>query len=333
MPSFFTFGHSTHSLKEIKKILDYYLLDYLVDVRRFPVSGRSLWLSKESLEEYFGKKYVYLGKYLGGYRKGGYEKHMETEEFKSGIKELLNLEGRVGIMCSEKLWFRCHRRYIADYLAKMGHVVIHIIDFREYIHPSFPLTPIPKNFFERDAEIVARELLGKILVRKIGKTILAGRIVETEAYYGKGDPASRAKHGKKEYNKAMWLPGGHIFVYMVHANWMLNITTDGDEAQAVLIRSLEPLVGIKRMKMHRGVENIRELCRGPGKLSRAMAITSDMNSKPLEEKTGLWITHAEFSGSIERSGRIGVKEDMEVPMRFFVKDSPFVSKIFYRKLS
>ncbi len=176
-----------------------------------------------------------------------------------------------------------------------------------------------ENFFRRDAKDVALELLGKILVH--GGS--AGIIVETEAYYGSKDPASRAYKGKKGYNSGMWLPGGHVFIYMVHANWMLNITTDMEDAQAVLIRALEPIAGIGKMHQRRG-RRIRELCSGPGKLSQALGIERGLNGSPVG--TSLKIYDSPWRDfEVARAHRIGVRFDLEEPLRFFIKGNPFVS--------
>ena len=99
--------------------------------------------------------------------------------------------------------------------------------------------PLSKKFYSRDPKEVAVNLLGKILVRRIGKRILTGKIVETEAYYGEKDPASRASIGKKFFNRLMWDEPGRAFIYMVHGNWLFNVKTlPKGKASAVLILSL-----------------------------------------------------------------------------------------------
>ena len=135
----FTIGHSTLSLRGFIDLLIKYNIETIVDVRRFPTSKKSPHFKREILKQELEKhkiSYIWLGKKLGGFRKGGYRNYIETEDFKSGIKELLeNLKGRTVIMCAEKLWFKCHRRFIADELVKRGIKVIHIIDEkRTYEH-------------------------------------------------------------------------------------------------------------------------------------------------------------------------------------------------------
>ncbi len=321
----YTFGHSNLSLEDIDRIIKFYAIDIVVDIRRFPTS-KFTWLSREKLEEHFGEKYLWLGDKLGGYRDGGYENYMKSEDFKEGIKELIFLEKnkRVGIMCSEKLWFKCHRRFVAAYLANLGYPISHIVDFKDNLDKNFKLSPLKRDFFRRDARDVALDLLGKIVVRKIGKRYLLGKIVETEAYYGEKDPASRAYHGKKNYNRGMWLPGGHIFVYMVHAHWMFNITTGNDEAQAVLIRAVEPLSGIDIMVKNRK-KDMKNLCDGPGKWTQAFEITPLFNEQSLQES--LFVANSPWKNfRIATSKRIGVRKDVDYDLRFYIEGNSFVSK-------
>jgi len=132
MKEIFTIGHSTRSLEEFLSLLKHFKISILVDVRRFPTSKLEHF-KKEKLEELLkreGIEYIYLGKELGGYRKGGYKSYTKTKEFKDGIEKLLKVaeKGRTAVMCAEKWVFRCHRRYIAEELVRRGIRVIHIID-------------------------------------------------------------------------------------------------------------------------------------------------------------------------------------------------------------
>jgi len=103
---------------------------------------------------------------------------------------------------------------------------------------------LPRSFYERDPAVVARELLGKVLIRRLASQVLSGKIVETEAYYGENDPASKAYKGRKTFNEPMFREVGRTFIYMVHGNWLLNIVAHPKgEVGAVLIRALEPLQG------------------------------------------------------------------------------------------
>lgn len=131
----YTVGHSTRSLGELLGILRRYGIGVVVDVRRWPRSRRVPWFSRSVLSEYLpsrGIGYVWLGELLGGYRRGGYEAYMATREYRAGIGALIALieaaRGPVAIMCAERSWARCHRRYIAATLAGMGYRVLHILD-------------------------------------------------------------------------------------------------------------------------------------------------------------------------------------------------------------
>ncbi|MEM3565736.1 MAG: DNA-3-methyladenine glycosylase [Candidatus Bathyarchaeia archaeon] len=188
---------------------------------------------------------------------------------------------------------------------------------------------LSKSFYERDPAIVARELLGKVLVRKLNHQTLSGKIVETEAYYGEKDPASKAYEGRKAFNELMFSDAGKAFIYMVHGNWLLNIVAHPKGGVgAVLIRAVEPLQGIEVMMKNRGVEDIYALTSGPGRLTKALSITKKQN--------GLDVTRAEneiaiFEAAAEEfeictSHRIGVKKDLPQELRFYIKGNRFVSK-------
>ncbi|MFH8132348.1 MAG: DUF488 domain-containing protein [Candidatus Aenigmatarchaeota archaeon] len=128
----YTIGHSTRTLSEFISVLKKFKIDLVVDVRRFPKSTKYPHFNKENLEKELPKneiEYLHFPE-LGGYRKEGYEAFSKTEEFSKSIEKLLEIiNGKIaGILCSEYFWFRCHRRYIANYLAKIGHEVVHIFD-------------------------------------------------------------------------------------------------------------------------------------------------------------------------------------------------------------
>jgi len=183
------------------------------------------------------------------------------------------------------------------------------------------------EFFRRNPKIVAIELLGKLLVRKIGNKILEGMIVETEAYFGEDDPASRAYQGKKNYNKEMWKEPGKIFIYNVHNNWMFNVVSHEDnKVGAVLIRAVHPLKGIEEMMRNRKVKDIRELTNGPGKLTKAFKIDKSFNGKFLSPKNFLYIEDRKIKVKFESSRRIGVRKDLKEKLRFYVVNDEFVSR-------
>lgn len=137
----YTVGHSTRSLEELIGLLKKYGIEVVVDVRRFPTSKMYPHFRREVLQRELTKEgieYVWLGESLGGFREGGYERYMETEEFARGMEELLDVleSGKgVAILCRERLWFKCHRRFLSDVLTGLGYRVIHLIDKeRSYVH-------------------------------------------------------------------------------------------------------------------------------------------------------------------------------------------------------
>ena len=191
-------------------------------------------------------------------------------------------------------------------------------------HPK----PLPKRFYERDPEQVAEGLLGNILVRKLGAQSLSGLIVETEAYYSSEDPASRARHGKKSYNRLMWGEPGLAFIYNVHKYWMLNIVAhEPNQVGAVLIRALEPVDGLNVMKRNRGIEELKELTNGPGKLTVALEIDRRLNGVPVTSwESGITIAENKMDFRIGRSHRIGVRKDLVRKLRFYIEGNRFVSR-------
>ncbi len=187
---------------------------------------------------------------------------------------------------------------------------------------------LTKRFYERDPETTARHLLGKRLIRRLNNTILEGILVETEAYFGLDDPASRAYHGMKTYNRSMWGEPGRTFIYNVHKYWMLNaVAHERGRIGAVLVRAMEPTRGLDIMKRNRKVENPLELTRGPGKLTEALGIDKGLNEMDLTAIEGaIQIADNEISFEIGSSHRIGVRRDLRRNLRFFVKGNRFVSR-------
>ena len=189
---------------------------------------------------------------------------------------------------------------------------------------------IRKKFYERDPAIVAKELLGKLLVRKIGKLRLSGMIVETEAYYGQEDPASRAYKGKNKISELMFEDPGKALIYMVHANWLLNITClPKGIPGAVLIRAVEPIEGIEIMLKNRRVKKIEDLTNGPGKLTKALMIDKSLHGVSVYKETSalkVYYFRNIDEKDIGRSFRIGVSKDLNIPLRFYIKSNKFVSK-------
>jgi DNA-3-methyladenine glycosylase len=187
---------------------------------------------------------------------------------------------------------------------------------------------LPRAFFERPSAEVARDLLGKVLFRRAGDGLMAGRIVETEAYGGEDDPGSHAFRGPTQRNAVMFGAAGRIYLYRsygIHA--CMNVVCEGEEqASAVLIRALEPLIGIAVMERHRAGRSTRELCNGPGKLCEALEIALADNGVDLEGDE-IWIEDdGAHPPKIASSARVGLSRGKEMQLRFFVAGNEYVSR-------
>ncbi len=187
---------------------------------------------------------------------------------------------------------------------------------------------LPKEFYSRSPETVARDLLGKRLVRVLDGKRLEGNIVETEAYHGLDDPASRAFHGLKKYNAMMWDEPGRLFVYNVHKYWMLNVIAHKPrDVGGILFRSIEPTSGLETMRGLRSVEDDRELTSGPGKLSVALSVTRELNGFPITDPdSSIHILDAPNVTNYRTSHRIGVTKDLSEELRFYILGNRFVSR-------
>jgi len=185
-----------------------------------------------------------------------------------------------------------------------------------------------RGFYERDPALVARELLGKLLILESQGGFLGGVIVETEAYYGLEDPASRAYRGMKEYNRLMWGEPGRVFIYNVHRYWMLNIVAhEAGGVGAVLIRALEPTHGVAVMMKNRPVDDDRQLTSGPGKLTVALDVDRRlMGSDVTRLDSEIRVLDREVNFDVGTSNRIGVRLDLEKELRFYVMDNGYVSR-------
>jgi DNA-3-methyladenine glycosylase len=190
--------------------------------------------------------------------------------------------------------------------------------------------PLRRAFYERNTVRVAKDLLGKILVRRFKATLLEGIIVEVEAYRGYDDPASHAYTGPTRRNQVMFGEPGHAYVYFTYGmHYCLNVTTEPTgHAGAVLIRAVQPIKGIVEMKKRRRTEYVKDLSNGPAKLTQAFAVTKALNGHDLTLGRRLYITepsHPELF-SISASARIGITAGAEKLWRFFIRGNSFVSK-------
>jgi len=186
---------------------------------------------------------------------------------------------------------------------------------------------LDRDFYARDTRVVARALLGQLLVHATAEGRASGRIVETEAYLGPDDLASHAARLRKGRVEVMWGESGIAYVYRSYGiHTMFNVVAERrGETGAVLIRALEPLDGLDLMRQRRGVENERLLCSGPGKLCQALGIGLDMQGADLVMDDRRWIAAADPPSAIEMSGRIGISRAKEDPWRYWIAGNLHVS--------
>ena len=178
-----------------------------------------------------------------------------------------------------------------------------------------------------DTAELARFLIGKMLVRRLAEGVAGGRIVETEAY-GVGDPAGHAYRGITPRNRALFLERGHAYVYLAYGvSFMLNVSSEAPGVGAgVLIRAIEPTDGISIMTRNRGTERVRDLTRGPGRLSAALGIDRRLDGIDLCQVGPLWLgSDGQGSDEIGQSKRIGITRATDSLLRFYVRGNRFVS--------
>lgn len=185
--------------------------------------------------------------------------------------------------------------------------------------------PLPREFYARGVCAVARSLLGHVLVHETREGIVAGRIVEVEAYGGESDPASHARHGRTARNASMYGEAGHAYVYLSHGlHWCFNVVTGRpDRAAAVLVRTLEPRNGLSLMALRRRASDPRRFTPGPGCVGEALAIERHHDGSDLT-RGPLWISSACLRTGFERvarSPRVGIRFGLERSWRYFLEYS------------
>jgi DNA-3-methyladenine glycosylase len=188
---------------------------------------------------------------------------------------------------------------------------------------------LPHAFYDRASVEVARDLLGKTLWRRTEAGLTAGIIVETEAYDGANDPASHAWRGRTQRNAVMFGPPGRAYVYFTYGmHYCLNaVTGPVGQASAVLLRAIQPVVGIELMRERRGTTiPDRDLARGPGRLCQALGITTADDGTDLTGDA-LWISETVDAPDllIATTPRIGITRAAELPWRFVVCDNQYIS--------
>jgi DNA-3-methyladenine glycosylase len=190
-------------------------------------------------------------------------------------------------------------------------------------------SPLPRSFYQRPTLMVAKSLLGKYLCRKWKNLLLAGKIVEVEAYIGEDDPACHAAAGKTKRNSIMYGPPGFAYIYFIYGMYnCLNVVT-GHEGfpAAVLIRAVEPIAGIEQMKRLRKNDSLLKLTNGPGKLCQAFHLNRRQNGTDFCG-TELFIMNGEEinTENIATSKRVGIKVGVDHLWRFSLKNNIYVSK-------
>lgn len=179
-----------------------------------------------------------------------------------------------------------------------------------------------RDFFARSVHEVAPDLIGvTLLVDGVG-----GKIVEVEAYE-QDDPASHGYRGRTASNASMFGPPGHAYVYRSYGvHWCLNLVCGGEgDPEAVLVRALEPTVGIAEQRRRRGTSDLRSLCSGPGKLCQSLGITRDHDGRPLDTPPFRMERRREVP-EIATGPRIGITRATELSWRYGVAGSPFLSR-------
>lgn len=189
------------------------------------------------------------------------------------------------------------------------------------------MQPLPVQFYSRDTTLVARELLGALLVHHTPEGTTVGKIVETEAYL-QGDPACHAAKKMTPRNSVMFGPPGRAYVYFTYGmHYCFNVVTAQEGVgEAVLIRALEPLEGLDIMRQRRERKRVEELCAGPARLVQAMAITREHNKTDLTRGPLYIVPSPDIPLEIVTTTRIGIKAGTDLPLRFYIKDNKFVSK-------
>lgn len=204
---------------------------------------------------------------------------------------------------------------------------------------------LDRAFYSRDPRRVARELLGKVLVRQepgrpknvgLDSSRLTARIVEVEAYLGEQDPAAHSAAGRTLRNAVLFGPPGYAYVYFIYgAHYCLNVSCEPDgTAGGVLFRALEPLTGTEEMAKARGVEirgpkDLVSLTNGPGKLCEAFGVTRarDNGCDFTSTASSLWIGEDDYHArDIRTTSRIGITKAADMPLRYLLDGNPFVSR-------
>lgn len=187
-------------------------------------------------------------------------------------------------------------------------------------------------FFEQETRDLARALLGKRLVTSSRGVETSGMIVEVEAYLGSNDPACHAARGMTKRNEVMFRAPGYCYVYLIYGMYhCVNLVSDPEGVgSAVLIRAVEPLEGLEAMRRRRKQEKLKPkaLARGPGRLCEAFGINATFSGEHFESSQKIWLEHLHEPSprTIASSGRIGITKGVDLQLRFYLQDTPWVSE-------
>jgi DNA-3-methyladenine glycosylase len=194
-------------------------------------------------------------------------------------------------------------------------------------HLAYEVHRLSRASLPSDTAELARYLIGKTVVRKTGRNTLSGRVVETEAY-PPGDPSGHAYYGRTARNQSLFLDRGFAYVYCIYGtSYMLNVTAEKAGVGAgVLLRAIEPIDGINRMKRLRTTNKLTDLARGPGRLAAALEIDQRLDGVDLCANGPLWLgIGLRETAYINTTARIGITREVGRLLRFFEAGSPFVS--------
>ena len=206
------------------------------------------------------------------------------------------------------------------------------------------IRPLERAFYARNPRRVARELLGKVLIRQDSGRRLTARIVEVEAYLGANDPASHSARGQTPRNTVLFGPPGYAYIYFIYGNhYCLNVSCNPDgKAGGVLFRGLEPISGVNEMALARDIEirgpkDLPKLTSGPGRLAEAFGITRERDNgcDLTSTRSSLWIgDDGQRAGKIQITPRVGITKAEHELLRYFIRGNRFVSgpRLFVKPL-
>lgn len=192
------------------------------------------------------------------------------------------------------------------------------------------MKPVPSDFFQIPTLELAKNLLGCLIVKETPEGISSGYIVETEAYLGPEDRAAHSYGNRRtKRTEIMFGEAGSIYTYMMHTHTLVNVVSGPlEKPEAILIRAVEPHSGLELMQNRRGMDNLKNLTNGPGKLSKALGITMNDYGHSFT-KPPLYICNGTLPADISIGPRIGIEntgEAKDYPFRFWITGNPYVSK-------